>query len=45
MMYQVIMIVEDNEYVYGTYRDRNRANEIAMQVRDQRRIDVYVAEV
>ena len=44
-MFQIIMVVDGCEYVYGTYNDRHRANEIAMQVRDQRQIWVYVIEV
>ena len=42
--YKVIMVVDDEEYTYGTYESRNRANEVAMQVRDERGIDVYVEE-
>lgn len=44
-MFKVIMIVDNEEYAYGTYNDRNRANEIAMEVREQRSIDTYVTEV
>lgn len=44
-MWQVILCVEDEEYVYGTYDDRNRANEIAMQVRDSRDINVVVRDI
>lgn len=39
------MIVDGTEYVYGRYEDRKRANEIAMEVRDERRVDVYVRRV
>lgn len=41
----MILCVEDEEYVYGTYNDRNRANEIAIQVRDSRNINVVVRDV
>lgn len=44
-MYRIMMIVEDEIYVYGTYSDRDRANEIAMQVREERDIQTYVEEV
>ena len=44
-MFRVMMIVDGEEYAYGTYADRNRANEIAMQVREERDIDTYVIEV
>ena len=45
MKYRVMMIIDGNEYAYGTYRDRNRANEIAMEVREQREVETYVEEV
>ncbi len=32
-------------YPYGTYADRNKANEVAMDVRDQRECRVRVLEV
>lgn len=43
-MWTVWMMVDGAEYKYGTYSDRDRANEIAMQVRRERDIDTYVAE-
>ena len=42
--YRVIMVIDDEEYTYGTYESRNRANEVAMQVSDERGIDTYVEE-
>lgn len=45
MMYRVIMIIDDVEYGYGTYKERDRANSIAMMVRDERNVDVYVEEI
>lgn len=44
-MWQVIMEIDDEKYVYGTYSDSNKANEVAMQVRDERSIWVYVKEI
>lgn len=44
-MYNVIMVIDDNEYIYGTYKDGNKANEIAMQVRDEREVAVFVDEI
>ena len=44
-MWQVILCVEDEEYVYGTYNDRNKANEIAIQVRDIKNINVVIKDV
>lgn len=43
--FKVIMIVDDEEYTYGTYDSRNKANEVAIQVRDERDIETYVEEV
>lgn len=43
-MFTIYMVVDGNEYAYGTYENRNRANEIAMQVRESRNVEVYVAE-
>ena len=43
-MYNVIMEVNGEEYVYGKYTDRNKANEIAMQIRDERNVDTSVYE-
>ena len=45
MRYAVIMIVDNAEYTYGTWDNPNKANEVAMEVRDFRGIDVYVREV
>lgn len=42
--FRVIMIVDDEEYTYGTYESRDRANEVAMQVRDERDIETYIEE-
>ena len=36
--YQVIMLIDWQEYLYGTYDDRDRANEIALQVAQERNI-------
>lgn len=44
-MFKVIMIIDNEEYTYGTYRNRDRANEVAMEVREWRGIDTYVTEV
>jgi hypothetical protein len=43
--FKVIMVVDDEEYTYGTYDSRNRANEVAMKVRDERGVDTYIEEV
>lgn len=43
--FRVIMIVDDKEYTYGTYDSRDKANEVAMLVRDEREIETYVEEV
>lgn len=44
-MFKVMMIVDGQAYVYGTYNDRERANEIAIDLRVEREIDTYVVQV
>ena len=44
-MFKVVMIVDNCEYTYGTYADSDRANEIAMQVREEREVDTFIEEV
>lgn len=43
-MFKVVMIFGTEEYAYGTYSDRNKANEVAMMVRDERGCNVKVVE-
>ena len=43
-MFKVIMIIDNETYTYGTYSDRNRANEIAIEVRESRQIETFVEE-
>ena len=43
VVYVVYMeFYEEGRFVYGKYENRNRANEVAMQVRDERDVDVIV---
>jgi hypothetical protein len=44
-MFEIIMVIDGTEYVYGRDDDRAKANEIAMQVRDERGVEVYVRGV
>ena len=44
-MFEIIMVIDGNEYRYGADDNRDRANEIAMRVREERDIDVFVREV
>lgn len=44
MKYEVQMLVEGIWYTYGTWRDRNKANEIAIQVREEREVETQVIE-
>lgn len=41
-MWNVMMEVDGKVYKYGSYEDRDRANEVAMKVRDERNIWVFV---
>ena len=45
MRYEVKMIFGEEKYTYGVYDDRNKANEIAMWVRDTREVAVEVVEI
>ena len=44
MGYEIIMVIDGQEYIYGMDRNRDRANEIAMEIRNRRGIWVYVQE-
>ena len=44
-MFRVMMIVDNEVYEYGRWEKRNKANEIAMIVRDERRVDTFVEEI
>lgn len=45
MMYRIMMVVDDEAYVYGADSNRDKANEIAMKVRNERNVETYVEEV
>lgn len=34
-MFRVEMIIENEVYEYGTYENRNKANEVALMLRDE----------
>ena len=44
-MFKVMMEIDGEHYTYGTYSDPCRANEIAMQVREERDVWTYVLRV
>lgn len=43
-MFKVMMYIDGEWYKYGAYADRNKANEVAMMVRDERGCRVQVWE-
>ena len=50
MQAQIIMVVDGEEYVYGTYsyntnEEKNIVNELAMKIREEREVGTYVKEV
>lgn len=45
IMYKVWMVVDGEDWLYGTYSDCFKANEVALWVRDTRSVDVWVEEV
>lgn len=44
-MYKVMMLVDGEAYEYGRWTDRNKANEVAMEVREERRIETFVEKI
>lgn len=44
-MYKVWMYIDDENWEYGIYESRDRANEVAMIVREERNVDVWIEEV
>ena len=45
MRFKVMMICDGEHYTYGTWDDRDKANEVAMIVRTQRGLETYIEEV
>lgn len=43
-MFKVMMIVDGKSYFYGAWENRNKANEVAIEVRDSRDVETYVEE-
>jgi hypothetical protein len=43
-MFKVMMYIDGEWHKYGAYADRNKANEVAMMVRDERECRVQVWE-
>ena len=43
-MFEIVMVVDGIEYIYGVDTDRNRANEVAMKVRTNRNVETFVRE-
>jgi hypothetical protein len=41
-MYKIWMIIDEEYYYYGADADRNKANEIAMRVREERGVETFV---
>lgn len=44
-MFEVVIEMDGLEHVFGIYDDRNKANEIAMRLRETRNVDVSVYAV
>lgn len=44
MMFKIEMYVDGQWWAYGTYTDRNKANEVAITVRDERDVNTRVVE-
>ena len=44
MMYRVEMVIDKEVYEYGTYENKNKANEVALMLRDDE-TDTRVVEI
>jgi hypothetical protein len=44
-MFEIVMVIDGIEYRYGADENRNRANEIAMAVREERNVETFVREI
>ena len=50
MQAKIIMLIDDEEYAYGTYpfntsTEKDKVNELAMIIRDERDCYTYIKEV
>lgn len=50
MKAQIVMIVDGQEYVYGTYpfstdAEKTKVNELALKIRGERQVETYVKRV
>lgn len=50
MQAQIIMVVDGEEYAYGTYpyntnEEKKKVNDLAMKIREEREVGTYVKEV
>ena len=44
-MFRVMMVIDGNAYEYGKWNDRDKANEVAMEVREERGLETYIEEI
>lgn len=50
MQAQIVMVVDGDEYPYGTYpyntrREKIKVNDLALKIREEREVGTYVKEV
>ena len=43
-MFKVMMLIDGKAYEYGRWDDRNTANEVAMEVREERGLETSIEE-
>ena len=43
-MFKVMMVVDGESYFYGAWENRDKANEVAIEVRNFRGVETYVEE-
>ena len=50
MQAEIVMVIDGEEYIYGTYPfgtdvEKNKVNNLAIKIRDERECEVYVRKV
>lgn len=50
MSAEIVMVIDGEEYIYGTYPfetdvEQTKVNNLAMQIRDEREVGVYVRRI
>ena len=44
-MFRVMMVIDGEAYEYGRWNDKDTANEVAIEIREERGIETYIEEI